>query len=149
MQLRAELARRFDLRDTPVAARQKLHTIRQKEDEWLEVFLQWVLSVCLDGFPKTDAITLQHVATEAFLRGTKHRDEAIVESPTNIQQACKRLKTVIANKQAISGQKVSFKERIFTAQEDDRVSRIKQRLDSLSSGFCESSHCRFAVMGAI
>ena len=142
VQLRAELARRFDLRDTPVAARQKLHTIRQKEDEGLEVFLQRVLSVCLDGFPQTDAITLQNVATEAFLRGTKHRDEAIVvinESPTNIQQACKRLKTVIANKQAISGQKVSFKERVFTAQEEDRVSRIEQRLDSLSSGFRESS----------
>ena len=38
MQLRAELARRFDLRDTPVAAGQKLHTIPQKEDEGLEVF---------------------------------------------------------------------------------------------------------------
>ena len=70
MQLMAELARRFDLRDNPVAARQKLHTIRQKEDE---IFLQRVLSVCLDGFPQTDAITLQHVATGAFLRGTKHR----------------------------------------------------------------------------
>ena len=106
------------------------------------MFLQRVLSVCLDGFPQTDAITLQNIATEAFLRGTKHRDEAIVvinESPTNIQQACKRLKTVIANKQAISGQKVSFKERVFTTQEEDRVSRIKQRLDSLSSGFRESS----------
>ena len=141
MQLRVKLARRFDLWDTPVAAQQKLHTIRQKEDEGLEVFLQQVLSVCLDGFPQTDAITLQHVATEAFLRGTKHRDEAIVvlnESPTNIQQAFKQLKTVIANKQAISGQKVSFKERVFTAQEQDRVSRIEQRLDSLSSGFRES-----------
>ena len=140
VQLMAELARRFDLRDTPVVATQKLHTIRQKEDE---IFLQRVLSVCLNGFPQTDAITLQHVATGAFLRGTKHRDEAIVvinESPTNIQQACKRLKTVIANKQAIIGQKVSFKERVFTAQEEDRVSRIEQRLDSLSSSFRESSH---------
>ena len=95
----------------------------------------------MDGFPQTDTITLQHVATKAFLRGTKHRDEAIVvinESPSNIQQACKRLKTVIANKQAIIGQKVSFKES-FTTQEDDRVLRIKQRLDSLFSGFRESS----------
>ena len=63
----------------------------------------------------------------------------INESPTNIQQACKRLKTVIANKQAISGQNDSFKERVFTAQEEDRVSRIEQRLDSLSSSFRESS----------
>ena len=107
VQLRAELARRFDLQDTPVATRQKFHTNRQKEDEGLELLLQRVLSVCLDGFPQTDAITLQHVATEAFLRWTKHRDETIVvinESPTNIQQACKRLKIVIANKQTISGQ---------------------------------------------
>ena len=37
----------------------------------------------------------------------------INESHANIQQACKRLKTVIANKQAISGQNVSFKERVF------------------------------------
>ena len=43
VQLMAELARRFDLWDTPVAARQKLHTIRQKEDE---IFLQRVLSIC-------------------------------------------------------------------------------------------------------
>ena len=109
-----------------------LHTICQKEDEGLEVFLQLVLSVCLDDFPQTDAITLQHVATEASLRGTKHWDEAIVvinESPTNIQQACKQLKTLIANKQAISGQIVSFKES-FTAQEEDRVSHIEKRLDS-------------------
>ena len=34
---------------------------------------------------------------------------------------------------------MSFKERVFTAQEEDRVSPIEQRLDSLSSGFRESS----------
>ena len=50
-----------------MAARQILHTIRLKEDEGLEVFLQRVLSVCLGGFPQMDAITLQHGATEAFV----------------------------------------------------------------------------------
>ena len=125
-----------------MAARQKLHTICQKQDEGPEVFLQRDLSVCLNGFPQTNTIFLQHVAMEAFLRGTKHRYEAIVvitKSPTNIKQVCRWRKTVIGNKQAISGKKMSLKGRFFSVEEEDRVSRIQQRLDSLSNNFLESS----------
>lgn len=69
--LKAELQQRFDLRDTPVAARQKLHSVKQKDEETLEVYLQRVLTISMDGFGSANAETLQHIATEAFLRGAK------------------------------------------------------------------------------
>ena len=58
VQLRTELARRFDLCDTLVATRQSLQTIHQKEDEGLRYFCKdfcpsvwiafhrWTLSLC-------------------------------------------------------------------------------------------------------
>ena len=58
VQLRTELARRFDLCDTLVATKQSLQTIHKKEDEGLEVFLQRFLSICMDSFPQMDTITL-------------------------------------------------------------------------------------------
>ena len=45
----------------------------------------------------------------------------INESHANIQQACQRLKTVVANKQEISRQKVSFKESFFPCRKGFRA----------------------------
>ena len=98
--LRRELDLRFDLKDAPMAARQRLHVVRQEDEESLEDFLQRVLTITMDGFDKAEVGTLQQLATESFLRGCKHKDAAMTvmnESVASIQQACKRVKTIIAN----------------------------------------------------
>ena len=59
-----------------------------------------------DGYGMADKLMLQNVATEAFLRGCRHKEAAITvfnEGPTNIQRACQRIKTQIANKRAVYG----------------------------------------------
>ena len=50
--------------------------------------------------------TLQQVAAEAFLRGCRHKELATIvlnEGPANIQSACQRLNTLVANMQAVCG----------------------------------------------
>ncbi|MCG8044734.1 MAG: hypothetical protein N0E48_03455 [Candidatus Thiodiazotropha endolucinida] len=130
-ELKKELALRFDMRDAPVAARQQLHVIKQSDEETLEDFLQRVLTITMDGYQKTDTDTVQQIATESFLRGCKYKEAAMVvmnESVSTIQDACRRVKTIMANKKAIGGGRVSFQERIFTIDEETRVSNIEKTL---------------------
>ena len=132
--LRRELDLRFDLKDAPVAARQRLHVVRQEDEESLEDFLQRVLTITMDGFDKAEVGTLQQLATESFLRGCKHKDAAMTvmnESVASIQQACKRVKTIIANKKAINGGKVTFQEKVFTVDEETRVSNLEKKYNEL------------------
>ena len=72
-----DLGVRFDLRDTAVAARQKLHVLKQNDDETEEIFLQRVLSLASDGYGFTGNKTTQQIATESFLRSLKHKDIAL------------------------------------------------------------------------
>ena len=45
-----ELGQRFDLKDTPLAARNNLYAMKQYEDETIEAFLQRVMTAATDGF---------------------------------------------------------------------------------------------------
>ena len=83
----------------------------------LKDFLQRVLTVTIDGYGDAQIATLQQLATEAFLRGCKFKGAATLatnEAPKSIQEACRRVKTVIANKKAVKATKVSFQELAFT-----------------------------------
>ena len=125
--MKNELALRFDSRDEPVAARQRLHVIKQGEEDSLEDFLQ-----------RVQIATLQQLATEAFLRGCKFKDAAKLvmnEALKSIQEACRRVKTVNANKKAVGATKVSFQERAFTFQEETRVASIDKKVDDLVETF--------------
>ena len=53
------------------------------------------------------------------------------ESVASIQQACKRVKTIIANKKAINGGKVTFQEKVFTVDEETRVSNLEKKYNEL------------------
>ena len=53
------------------------------------------------------------------------------ESPKSIHEACKRIKTILANKKAITGGKVSFQEKVFSVEEETRVSNIEKKVDDL------------------
>ena len=124
---------RFDLKEEPVAARQQLHLAKQGDNETLEAYLQRILAIAMDGYKDASAVLLQQMATEAFLRGCRHKDAATLvmnEAPQTIHVACKRIKTMLANKKAIGG-KVSFSERIFTVQEETRVSNIEKKVNDL------------------
>ena len=131
-----ELELRFDNRDAPIAARQLLHVVQQQSGESLEEYLQRVLVLMRDGYVGCDTEITTSIATEAFLRGCSDKDGALQvmqERPTSIQDACRRLKAVVANRKAIRGGKeVSFKERLFTAQEEDRVATIEKKLETLT-----------------
>ena len=101
-----EMGQRFDLKGTPIAARQNLHVIKQTEDESIEAFLPRIMTVATDGYGMAGSHTLQHVAAEAFLRGCRHKEAATIvlnEGPANIQLACQRLKTLVANKRTVCG----------------------------------------------
>ena len=129
-----ELTQRFDLKDPPMAARHNLNSIKQNEDESIESFLQRVMTVATDGFELADKTLFQNVATEAFLKGCRHKDAAMVvlnESPKNIQAACQRIKNIVANKKAVYGSRVSFQERQFTLDEEKRVSRLEKSVEAL------------------
>ena len=65
--LKQELALRFDLKEEPIAARQRLTAIRQDDDETLEDYLQRILTITLDGFIDERSALIQQVSTEAFL----------------------------------------------------------------------------------
>ena len=112
MQPMADLASRFDRQDTPVALGRNCKLFDERRILAWRYFCKGFCLFFLDGFPQTDAITLQHVATEAFLGRTKHSDEAVVvidESPAQFQQACKWLKTAIANNKPLVGKRCPFK----------------------------------------
>ena len=132
--LRQELALRFDLKEEPIAARQRLHSSKQEEDETLESYLQRIMTITLDGYKSERTALIQQVSTEAFLRGCKHKEAATMvmnESPSTIHEACKRIKTILANKKAIGGGKVSFQERVFSVEEENRVAGIERKCDDM------------------
>jgi hypothetical protein len=131
-----DLKVRFDLRDTAVAARQKLHMVKQTDDESEEDFLQRVLSLASDGYDFVGNSATQQLATEAFLRGLKHKDVAVQvmnKGPKTVQEACTLVKDILANNKAILGGKVSFKERFFTYEEDKRISSLEDKVDKLGT----------------
>ena len=133
--LNGELKLRFDSSDEPVAARQKLHLAKQSEDETLEVYMQRILSMATDGFGDFDNAVMQQMAIEAFLRGCQNKEAAsfvLVSTPSTIQDACRKMKMFIANKKAVDGNKVSFQERLFTAQEEKRVSDLERKVSDMT-----------------
>ena len=80
----------------------------------MRVWRYFCKDFCLDSFQQMDTITLQHVDT--VLRGTKHRDEAIVvitEGSTNIQQASKRLKQLLQINKRIVGKRYPLRRELF------------------------------------
>ena len=134
-ELKNQLKLRFDLSDEPVAARQKLNTLKQESDETLESFMQQVLNVATDGYGDFETTVLQQMAVEAFLRGCRNKESAslvLISTPKTIQEACQRLKTIVANKKALEGPKVSFQERLFSAQEEKRVSDLERKVSEMT-----------------
>ena len=137
-----ELGLRFALREAPIAARQTLHIMRQNGDKTLEAYNQRVLTIAIDEFKAFNSNMVQQLATEAFLRGCKHKEAAALvlsEAPETIQKASKKVKTVLANPKAIFGTRVTFQETDFTLQEGKRVSDIERKVDSLTDIFRRSS----------
>ena len=133
-ELKAELKLRFDLTDEPVTARNKLHDVKQTDDETLEAFMQRVLSIANDGYAKFDAETMQQLATESFLRGCQNKEAAslvMIAGISNVQEACRKMKMIISGRKAVQANKVSFQERLFSAQEEKRVSDLERDMKDL------------------
>ena len=132
--LKNELKLRFDYKEEPIAVRQRLHLARQDKDETLEAFLQRILGIAMDGYKDEKSSIWQQLATDAFLRGCKNKDAAMIvmnEGPKSVHEACKRVKTIMANKKAIGG-KVTFQEKAFSIQEETRVSNVEKKVEDLT-----------------
>ena len=87
------------------------------------------MSLASDCYCEVGNDTIQQLATEAYLRGLK--DVAIRLKPKNMQEAGVMVKDTIANSKAIFGSRVTFKERLFTYEEEKRVSSIENKVDKL------------------
>ena len=94
--------------------------------------MQQVLNVATDGYGEFETTVLQKIATEAFLRGCRNKESAslvLISTPKTIHEACQRLKTIVANKKKnLEGPKVSFQERLFSVQEEKRVSDLERKV---------------------
>ena len=135
LELKNQLKFRFDLSDEPVAPRQKLNTLKQEPDETLEGFMRQVLNVATDGYRDFETTVLQQMAIDAFLIGCRNKESAslvLISTPKTIQEACQRLKTIVANKKALEGPKVSFQERLFSAQAEKRVSDLERKVSQMT-----------------
>ena len=112
--------------------------------------MQKILTITMDGYKNASAGLNQQMVTESFLRGCKHKDAATLVmnvSPSTSHEACKRVKTIIANKKAIGGGNVSFQERVFTLEEENRVTGIEKKVDDLTKIIQRSpSLCRSPSM---
>lgn len=126
--LKKELGLRFKLKATPVASRQKLHLMKGGRGRALEG-----VTPAMDGFTSADSTTVQTFATEVFLLGCKQKESAarvFNESPKTIQSSCQKVKT--ENRKTIFGGKVTFEEKVFTVEEERRVSDRERKLDTLT-----------------
>ena len=97
----------------------------------------------MDGFNKAEVGTLQQSATESFLCSCKHKDADMTvmnESVASIQQACKRVRTIIPNKKVISSGKVNFKEKMFTVDEETSVSNLEKKYNELAKKHFNRPH---------
>ena len=97
--------------------------------------MQRILSMATDGFGDFDNAVMQQMAIEAFLRGCQNKELAsfvLVSTPSTIQDACRKMKMFIANKKAVDRNKVSFQERLFTAQEEKRVSDLERKVSDMT-----------------
>ena len=99
-QLVQDLTVRFDYRDEPVAARQRLATVQQ-ESETEEEFLQKIQSLANDGYRgERNTEILNRLTTEAFLRGLKCKEaalDALGRRPASMQEALKHVKAFSSN----------------------------------------------------
>ena len=93
--------------------------------------MQQVLNVATDGYGEFETTVLQKIATEAFLRGCRNKESTslvLISTPKTIHEACQRIKTTVANKKNLEGPKVSFQERLFSVQEEKRVSDLERKV---------------------
>ena len=75
------------------------------------------------------------MATEAFLRGSRNKKSAslvLTSTSKTIQEACQRLKTKVAYKKAENDLKVSFQERLFSDQEEIRVTDLERTVSKMT-----------------
>jgi hypothetical protein len=133
-QLVADMAVRFNFREEPMAARQRLAVIKQ-EAETEEEFLQKIQSLVNVGFPEqADSQLVNQMATEAFLRGLKNKEaslDALGRRPQNIQEALSLVRSFVTNSKVLGvGKQVTFQQKVVGVSD----SKISDALDKLIEG---------------
>ena len=68
-----KLKRRFGRADEPVTVRRRLQELYQREDERLEEFAERAHELTIDGYPGIDDVTIETIATDAFLKGCREK----------------------------------------------------------------------------
>jgi hypothetical protein len=133
--LKKNLARRFERKDAPAVARRKLSYIRQDESEAPEEFSQRVYFLSWDTHPNAPQDTIDEISVEVFLRGCrdKRAAEAVLEKRSGtIHKACKALEYIkesIANHKAIFGtgsKPILTTSRVNFEDYDEEVGELRQ-----------------------
>jgi len=95
---------RFDYRDEPLAARQKLSAVKQ-DQETEEEFLQKIQALANDAYrDEGNNEILNRLTTEAFLRGLRNKEaalDALGRKPVSMQDALKHVKAFCANSKVL------------------------------------------------
>ena len=131
----ADMAVRFDFRDEPLAARQKIAMVKQ-DTESEEEFLQTIQALANDGYRgERNTELLNRLTTEAFLRGLKNKEaalDALGRRPKSMQEALRYVKAFTANSKVLGVTKqVTFEQKAAMVIPDKSV---KELSDSILQG---------------
>lgn len=117
------LKKRYGQTDPPTTVRRQLAVLRQGEEESLEEFAERTQSLSVEGYPGAPSKVTDAVAVDAFLRGCREKQAALItmeKEPKSVHKALKNLKSTIHNQRALLSKSVTFSARALTVEEDDR-----------------------------
>lgn len=97
---------RFGRREAPHILRKQLQSLTQEFDETIEDFADRAEEIAAEGYPDIPEKYVGTLATDAFLRGCKDKQSALVamdRNPETLVQAVEFLRTAMANRKIIMG----------------------------------------------
>ena len=117
-----KMEERFGCKDLPNVIHRQLQELRQFPEESLEEYAERAQDLAVNGFPGTSDDFIQIVSTDAFLKGCKDKQAALVamdKDPVNINRVVQLVKSAITNQKVVLGIKKADVKRV-TFQEIQR-----------------------------
>ena len=149
---------RFSTHETPAVALKKLQDCQQNPEDSIEEFAGTVLQHAIEALPKSPEETVQFMAVNTFLKGTREKVAAYAvmnNAPATLDQALTDLRMAIANRQSLWGSSTSKMRQVVrfddpsvdtsglevrtvqTECADNRISRLEGHMEEVKSGLKE------------
>jgi hypothetical protein len=129
-----KMAQRFGNKDLPHSIRRQLQDVKQTIEESIEEYAERVQEMATEGYVEASEDIVEMMATEAFLRGCKDNQAALLamdKDPKRVDLALQYAKSAIHNRKVLLGQKktevrkVQYQEEI--ASDSDSEPTVKSR----------------------